>query len=77
VSSGPKPLPDNSEKESPFQYHIDFLRDIGDLAKSKDVEELEHPRTMGNVIFIRTTIREKELDMRNLHHITKPLKKPS
>lgn len=61
MSSGPKPLPDNSEKDSPFQYHVDFLRDIGDLAKSKDVEELEHPSTMGNVIFIRTTIREKEI----------------
>jgi ATP-dependent Lon protease len=59
--SGPKPVPDTSETESPYQYHIDFLREITDSAISNDTRKLEHPSIVGTLIFIRTTIREKEL----------------
>jgi Virulence-associated protein E len=58
--SGPKPVPDNSEKESPYQYHIDFLIALANWAVSKEKEELEHPKTIAMLIFIRTTIRQKE-----------------
>jgi hypothetical protein len=54
-------VPDTSETESPYQYHIDFLRNIAAFARSKNTSELEHPSVVGTLIFIRTTIREKEI----------------
>ena len=60
MSAGPKPVPDNSEAPSPYQYHIDFLRDIANFAKSNNTQELEQPSIIGTLIFIRTTVREKE-----------------
>lgn len=49
-----------SEKELPFQGHINLLQEFADFAKAKNIRELEHPSVLATIIFIRTTIREKE-----------------
>ena len=49
-----------SEQESPFQGHINLLQEFANFAKEKNIRELEHPGVLATIIFVRTTIREKE-----------------
>lgn len=55
------PDPNNAPGSTPFDYHINFLQDVANLARLKNVRDLEHPSLTGTVIFVRTTIREKEI----------------
>src|ERR1700722_19457486 len=49
-----------SEQESPFQGHINLLQEFANFGKEKNTRELEHPGVLATIIFVRTTIREKE-----------------